>query len=146
MKVQLFEDIACGAPFVAPILVKRLRTLHRDPAGSYALTTLGVAIRVRIDVGATIGSPPDGASIELHAQSGSAAFFPVFAGSLRVLPIDTFRSRLALSGTYRVPLGALGAVADRTVLAGIAKGSLQNFLSEIRSEIAARVLHEAASS
>jgi hypothetical protein len=145
MKVQLFEDIASGAPFVAPILVARLRTLRKDPAGAHTLSSLGVAIGIRVDVGTIVGVPPDGAKVELEAQSGNAAAFPVFAGILRVVPVDAFRSRLALTGVYRVPLGALGEVADRTVLAGIAKRSLQTFLGEIRGEIEARVLHEATS-
>jgi hypothetical protein len=142
MKIQLFEELATGAPYVAPILVARLRTLQRDPSGSHTLSSLGVTVQIKIAVGDTIGQPPDGADITMQAQSGSAAFFPVFAGTLRVMPLDTFRSRLALAGTYRVPLGVLGEVADRTLLAGTAKRSLQTFLSEIRDEIFASVLHE----
>ncbi len=117
--------------------------MHGDPPGSHALTSLGVTVHVAISVDATIGDPPDGAEITMRAQSGNAAFFPVFHGTLRVQPIDTFTSRLALAGTYRVPLGAIGVVADRTLLAGTAKRSLQAFLSDARDEIAAAVLQAA---
>jgi hypothetical protein len=145
MKIQLFEEIGSGAPYVAPILVARLQSLHDDPAASNALTSLGVTVQIRTIVGSLIGVPPDGAELVMQAQSGAAAFFPVFHGTLRVLPVDSFSSKLVLSGTYRVPLGALGAVADRTLLAGTAKRSLQVFLGEARDEIAAAVLHEATS-
>ena len=145
MKIQLFEPLATGAPFVAPILVARLRTLHKDPLGAHSLTSLGVTVQVNITVGEIIGTPPDGAEIEMQAQSGNAAFFPVFSGTLRVAPLDTFTSRLVLAGTYRVPLGALGEAADRTLLAGTAKRSLQSFLSDVRDEMSAHVLHEATS-
>jgi len=145
MKIQLFEEIGSGAPYVAPILVARLTSLHDDPAGSYALASLGVSVRIKIVVGALVGSPPDGAEIVMQAQSGAAAFFPVFHGSLRVTPIDSFKSKLVLTGTYRVPMGALGEVADRTLLAGTAKRSLQAFLAEARDDIASAVLHEATS-
>jgi hypothetical protein len=145
MKIQLSEDTACGAPFVAPILVARLTALQHDPSASHALSTLGLRVNVRITVGATVGDPPDGAAITMQAQRESAAFFPVFAGTLRVVPVDTFSSRLVLAGTYRVPLGALGVVVDRTLLSGTAKRSLQTFLSETRDEIAAAVLHDATS-
>jgi hypothetical protein len=142
MKIQLFEEIASGAPFVAPILVARLVKMQHDPDGAHALSSLGVTVNVRIAVGAIVGDPPEGAELTMQAQSGTAAFFPVFAGTLRVEPIDTLSSRLVLAGTYRVPLGVLGEVADRTLLAGTAKRSLQTFLGEARDEIAAAVLHE----
>jgi hypothetical protein len=145
MKIQLFEEIASGARFVAPVLVARLTALHDDPAGSHALTALGVAVRIKLVVGALVGAPPDGAELVMQAQDGAAVFFPIFHGTLRVLPIDAFRSKLTLAGTYRVPLGALGDVADRTLLAGTAKRSLQTFLGETRDEIAAAVLHEVTS-
>ncbi len=143
MKIQLFEAIASGAAFVAPILVARLTRIHADPLGPNALTSFGVTVQIAIIVGAIVGEPPDGAQVTLRAQSGTAAMFPVFEGTLRVVPIDTFSSRLVLAGTYRVPLGALGEVADRTLLAGTAKRSLQTFLSEARDEIAAAVLQSA---
>jgi hypothetical protein len=143
MKIQLFEDIGSGAPFVAPILVARLARIHDEPLGSHMLSSLGIAVRVAVEVGSAVGDPPDGAEISVQAQSGTAALFPVFEGTLRVIPVDTFSSQLVLSGTYRVPLGALGEVADRTLLAGTAKRSLQTFLGEARDEIAAAVLHEA---
>jgi hypothetical protein len=145
VKIQLFEEIASGAAFVAPILVARLTKIREEPLGSHALSSLGVTVQVDITVGAPVGDPPDGAELEMQAQSGGAAFFPVFSGTLRVVPIDTFSSRLALAGTYRVPLGALGEAADRTLLAGTAKRSLQAFLGEARDEIAAAVLRSAMS-
>ena len=143
MKIQLFEEIGSGAPFVAPMLVARLTSMNQHPEAARALTSLGVSVQVQITVGAPIGEPPDGARIEMQAQTGNPAFFPVFSGSLRVAPVDTFTSRLVLAGTYRVPLGALGEIADRTLLAGTAKRSLQTFLGGVRYEIAAAVLRAA---
>lgn len=37
---------------------------------------------------------------------------------------------VVLSGEYSVPLGAVGAMADRTILAGAAKSSLRTPLTE----------------
>jgi hypothetical protein len=145
MKIQLFEDIGSGAPFVAPILVARLIALHDDPSGSKALSSLGITVNIKLVVGSIVGVPADGGDLVMQAQSGAAAFFPVFHGTLRVVPVDSFSSKLVLAGTYRVPLGALGEVADRTLLAGTAKRSLQTFLAETRDDIAAAVLREATS-
>jgi hypothetical protein len=143
MNVELSEPLASGAPFVAPVLTKRLRALHRDPAGAHTLSSLGVSINVRIEVGDTVGTPPDGAEIALAAAEGEA-FFPVFHGTLRVEPIDTFSSRLVLRGTYEVPFGVLGAIVDRTVMFTVAERSLQTFLGELRDEVAAQVIRQIA--
>ena len=139
MKIRLIESLASGAPYVAPLLVRRLDTLDNDPAGSHALSTFGATVRIAIRAGEHVGEPPDGAWISLQALAGPAAF-PVFEGTLRVEPVDAFTSRLVLAGHYSVPLGTIGSVADRTILAGAAKRSLRSLLGDIRAEVAASVL------
>jgi hypothetical protein len=143
MNVELSEPLASGAPFVAPVLTKRLRALHRDPAGAHTLSSLGVSVNVRIEVGAAVGTPPDGAEIALAAEGGEQ-FFPVFHGTLRVEAVDTFSSLLVLRGDYDVPFGILGKLFDRTVLLTVAERSLQTFLGELRDELAAHVLRQIA--
>jgi hypothetical protein len=143
MKLQLTEELASGAPFVAPVLVAWLESTRSHQSDARKLSSLGVSVPIAITVDATIGEPPDGAEISLQAHGTTSNVFPVFAGTLRVVPIDTFSSRLVLAGTYRVPFGVLGEAADRTLLAGTAKRSLQTFLGEARDEIAAAVLRAA---
>jgi hypothetical protein len=145
MKIRLIESLASGAPFVAPILVRRLDTLDKDPAGSHALSTFGATVKIAIQTGAHVGDPADGAWITLQALTGPAVF-PVFEGTLRVEPVDPFTSRLVLAGQYSVPLGTIGSVADRTILAGAAKRSLRSLLGEIRTEVGAAVLRHAGGS
>ena len=77
--------------------------------------------------------------IDMQALDGSAVF-PVFHGTLRAEPIDALSCRLVLAGRYNVPLGAIGTVADRTILAGAAKRSLRALLITIKAEIASSVL------
>ena len=143
MKIRLIESLASGAPYVAPMLVRRLDSLNKDPAGSHARSALGATVKIAISGGEPVGEPPDGAWITLQALAGTAAF-PVFRGTLRVEPVDTFSSRLVLAGQYSVPLGTIGSVADRTILAGAAKRSLRSLLGEIRAEVAASVLRGTA--
>jgi hypothetical protein len=139
MKIRLAEPMAAGAPFVAPVLLRKLRALPKDPVGAHTLTALGITIRIAVDVGAVIGSPPDGTAVCLHALEITGAF-PIFNGTIRVEPVDVFSSRVVLSGTYQVPLGSVGAAADRTVLAGAAKRSLRALMKDIRDDVAASVL------
>jgi hypothetical protein len=143
MKIRLIETLASGAPFVVPVLLRRLDALHKDPAGSHTLSALGATVKIALRAGDHVGDPPDGAHIDLQALEGAAAF-PVFQGALRVEPIDAFSSRLVLAGNYRVPLGVVGSVADRTILAGAAKRSLRGLLAEIRTEVATSVLRRAS--
>jgi hypothetical protein len=145
MKVHIIETVPSGAAFVAPILVSRLDALREQPDDAHALGALGISVRVAIRAGEHVGDPPDGARIELRAVTGSAAF-PVFDGTLRVEPIDAFTSRLVLAGRYSVPLGTLGTVADRTILAGAAKRSLRTLLVTMRTEIAASLLQKISGS
>jgi hypothetical protein len=143
MKIRLIETLASGAPYVAPMLVRRLASLDKDPSGSHALSALGATVKIALGAGEVVGEPPDGAWITLQALAG-AAIFPVFHGTLRVEPVDAFSSRLVLAGHYSVPLGTIGSVADRTILAGAAKRSLRALLGEIRAEVAASVLRGTA--
>jgi hypothetical protein len=143
MKVRLSETLASGASFVAPILIARLDALREHPDEAHSLGALGMSVKVAIRAGDPVGDPPDGARIMLQALEGAAAF-PVFDGTLRVEPLDTFSSKLVLTGSYSVPLGAIGSVADRTILAGAAKRSLRSLLNELRAEVAASVLRSVA--
>jgi hypothetical protein len=138
MNVHIVEGVASGAPFVAPILVLKLDAL-RGTDDTHLLSALGVSVKVAIRAGAHVGDPPDGAHIEVQALAGEGAF-PVFAGTLRVEPVDAFSCRLVLAGEYSVPLGTLGTLADRTILAGIAKRSMRAFLVDMQAEIASSVL------
>jgi hypothetical protein len=139
VKVHIIETLASGAPYVAPILVARLDALREKPDDAHSLAMLGVSVKIAIRAGEHLGDPPDGARIDMQALDGSAVF-PIFHGTLRVEPIDAFSCRLVLAGRYSVPLGAIGTVADRTVLAGAAKRSLRALLITIQAEIASSVL------
>jgi hypothetical protein len=136
MEIRLIETLAGGVPSVAPVLLGRLDALASGPAGSRAVSALGAAVEIAVCAGEPIGEPPDGVRITVQALAGAAAF-PVFVGTLRVEPVDPSLSRLVLAGQYSVPLGTLGSVADRTILAGTAKHRLRLLLDDIRAEVAA---------
>jgi hypothetical protein len=139
MKIRLSEKVASGAPFVVPALLRRLDALHKDPAGAHVLSTLGATVQIELRVGAYVGTPCDGAEVDLHARDRLARAFPVFDGTLRIEPVDAFSSLLVLAGNYRVPAGLIGEGADHTMFAGAAKRSLQKLLAEIESELSVSV-------
>jgi hypothetical protein len=135
--IDLVEPIASAAKYIVPILLERLD--KRRATQDDALTALGIHVPIRIEAREQVGSPPNGASIVLNAEQ-HATLFPVFRGTIRVEPVDALSSRLALHGTYTVPLGPFGGLADTTVLADVAERSLRRFMVELKLEISSAAL------
>lgn len=65
---------------------------------------------------------------------GATRFLPNFAGALAIGQRDA-RTVLALSGTYRPPLGALGAFGDGLLGHRLVRQSLERFLGEVAERI-----------
>lgn len=142
MRVHLEATLATAAQLVAPVLLARLDAYRAHPPKAYALAALRAQQPIAFIVRARVGTPPHGARIVISAKE-HAQLFPVFDGVLRVEPRDMLSSRLVLEGSYTVPAGAVGTLADRTVLSGIARSSLRALLAEITEELARATLrHE----
>ena len=138
MDVRIAEPVASSAPFVAPALAERVRAYaggHDEPLMLEALD-ISVPIVVRV---VREGDASQGTAIEIGAER-NAALFPVFQGTVRAEPTGPLNSNLVLEGTYTVPLGLIGAAADRTVLADVARASLQRFLTRMKDEVSMDVL------
>ena len=78
----------------------------------------------------------------------TGALFPALDADI-VLSSDGDRTRATLTGTYRPPLGVLGAGLDRLVLRKIAAATMAAFLDEVSGALladartpAARVSHQ----
>jgi hypothetical protein len=141
MKVRITEHIASGARFVAPRLIERLDAYRDDTAGEQpVLDAVGLRVPIAVEVGERVGSPAEGALIRLCAKE-HAERFPVFEGTLRVLPITTLDSTLVLDGCYEVPLGLIGRLADRTVMHAAAEHSLARLMARMKAEVSADILN-----
>ena len=68
MKIRLIETLASGAPFVVPVLLRRLDALHKDPAGAHTLSAFGATVKIALRGGEHVGEPADGANIDLQAS------------------------------------------------------------------------------
>jgi len=73
-------------------------------------------------------------SLTLRARQ-QAAWFPAFRGEVRSEPVGPLESTLRLQGTYELPLGPLGDIADRTILGHAAERSLQHFADRLRTDV-----------
>jgi hypothetical protein len=71
-----------------------------------------------------------------EATGAAAGLFPVLDANLTLTPDGEQRTQLTLTGTYRAPLGRLGAVLDRALLHRLATMTMTALLSELASAIA----------
>lgn len=140
MEVRLVEQLATAAKLVAPVLVERLDAYaaERDH-DAIALEGLRLRVPVRLEVEERVGVPPDGARVKIAAVHESG-LFPIFTGTIRVEPQGPLTSRLVLTGSYALPLGPIGALADRTVFADVAADGLRRFLAHLKSEVCTATL------
>ncbi len=69
------------------------------------------------------------------AAAHHVAWFPQFSGEVRSVARTPLDSALQLVGEYAVPLGTLGAVADRVALTRVAESSLRIFLMRVREDV-----------
>ena len=68
----------------------------------------------------------------VHIEPAShQPYYPSFRGMLRITRARSDSSIAELSGTYTVPLGALGETLDATLLHGAAQSSLRRFLAAV---------------
>jgi hypothetical protein len=72
--------------------------------------------------------------------SGASGLFPALEADLEVASLGPDRTQLALSGTYEVPLGSLGRLADRTLLHRVAEATVKSFVDAVALQVSTSVL------
>ena len=138
MHVRLAEPIASSQRFVAPALAARVNAYAAGSDEPLMLRALELAVPIRVSVTGPAG-PDGGTRVQIGAER-NASLFPVFDGVIRAEAVDPLNARIVMDGDYTVPLGLLGAAADRTVLADVARASLQQFLERMKDEVSMDVL------
>ena len=98
---------------------------------------LEVSLAVPVTVRAVRGELPSEFAVRI-VPAVKRQFYPSFRGMLRITPARQYSSVIDLSGTYSVPLGALGHALDATFLRGSAESSLKRFLAALVDDAAAR--------
>lgn len=64
---------------------------------------------------------------------------PSLQGDLEVSPLGDDRAQLAISASYRPPLGWLGALTDRALMRRVAEATIKDFLDHVASGIEANL-------
>lgn len=130
-----------------------LRLVHRFGDWSTEAYRDGEALRLKMVVGGiatvaksvtmTPGAPdrqPGAARIPLRWEAtGSASLFPTMDADLTLVALGDDRTKIALQGNYRPPLGPVGTTLDRFVLHHLAESSVKHFVDKIVDAVAAVV-------
>ena len=141
-------DIAIDTRIPDPkaVVAPRLRTVlsgyssRNDVVLALDVGIAGAAmsVPVTVELSDSLTRTADAIPIALRATRHSG-LFPAFHGVVRSEGGGNLESVLRLEGTYAAPLGMLGSIADRTVLAHAAERSLRAFLEHLRSDVTAEI-------
>lgn len=79
-------------------------------------------------------------AIRWEAAGPTGRLFPALDADIKLIPAGPDTTVLAVSGSYRPPLGSLGAGADRAIMRRVAQATIRAFTDHI----AAAIVHPAA--
>jgi hypothetical protein len=77
-----------------------------------------------------------GLAVRWEATGPGGGLFPALDADITVTPVDGQTTMLRLAGSYRPPLGALGAALDATILHRVATATIRSFLNRLAAAIA----------
>lgn len=96
----------------------------------------GVSMEIALDVIAK----PDQYACELTIRArDNPGWFPTFEGVASISPLRAEGSELWLQGTYDPPFGKAGAAIDSTVFHGVARATLEHFITWLAEGIERRI-------
>jgi hypothetical protein len=78
------------------------------------------------------------------SANGPAGMFPALDADLEVAPLGNESTQLAISARYVPPLGKLGRLIDRAVLARVAEATVKDFLDRVAAALVENVALTAA--
>lgn len=97
--------------------------------------TAGVSKLVRVQVAQLAESAGTGLAIRWEATGPGSSLFPVLDADVRLTAAGDQLTLLALTGTYRPPLGPVGEALDRAILRNVAAATVHNFITRLAAAI-----------
>ena len=147
--IEVSERLTISGPQAIAALLGITSDLaaQRPPYGTAELSigSFPAAGAIAVPIVVTVLPKPDRYECKVVIEAKTAPhLFPRFIGTLSISPLRATGSEVWLQGSYDVPLGGLGAIADATLLHGVAHASLERFVAWMAAEIRARVALESA--
>jgi hypothetical protein len=75
-------------------------------------------------------------ALRWEATGPGGGFFPVLDADIALTPAGGHSTRLSLAGSYRPPLGAVGAALDRAILHKVADATIRSLLTRVADALA----------
>ena len=150
--VRLSERIRGRYERVAPILRLEFDSVIREPLDELRVQVgrSSVGRRVEARVGPprssprTRGVPPGTITIPVSWRAAEhPALFPTMKGELRIAEAGADTIELLLTGEYRTPLGAIGALGERLAGHQAATSALYGYLREVAHRLDAKLAEHA---
>jgi len=150
--VRLSERIRGRYDHVAPILLLEFDAVVREPFEEFRVQLGGSSIgrRVETRVGPprsskhTRGIPPRTIAIPISWRATEhPARFPTMKGELHIREAGPNMIELLLTGEYRTPLGAIGALGDRLAGHQAATSALYGYLRDVAGRLDAQLAEHA---
>jgi hypothetical protein len=76
-----------------------------------------------------------GLAMRWEATGAGNGLFPVLDADLRLAPAGDHCAVLTMAGSYRPPLGSLGAALDRAILHRVADATIRRFVARLAAQI-----------
>ena len=74
-------------------------------------------------------------SLRWETAGPGGGLFPVLDADITLTPAGESATALSLAGSYRPPLGKLGAILDRVVLRRVATATIQGFVERVGAAV-----------
>ena len=74
-------------------------------------------------------------AVELRFGPEDSALYPHFEGRLSAEAVDPWNAKLEIEGSYKPPLGAVGAAFDAAVGSRLARASIRRLLRDLADEL-----------
>jgi hypothetical protein len=140
-EIELAEHIRGTYWHAAAILKLDVDSIIREPLDElrFEIGSGAITRRVESQVGAVVTEHAN-LRVPLHwAAAEHPNLFPVMDGALRISDVAGSQIELRLVGEYRIPMGAIGAVADALAGRRVAEKSLRGFLAEVAHRLQAKL-------
>lgn len=80
------------------------------------------------------------------APTAARSVLPSLEGDLEVSPLGEDRTQLAISASYRPPMGWVGALSDRALMRRVAEATVKDFLDHVAEGVEANLQMESDAS
>jgi hypothetical protein len=152
MLVRYYLELSQPAYAVAAVLSRAPQAWLPDIARASNIRSVEMISKVGLNIGHRRIDREVSLSVSSPHQLGETCVIPIawrptaehsmlpsLEGDLEVSPLGDDRAQLAISASYRPPLGWLGALSDRALMRRVAEATIKDFLDHVALKVEANL-------